>query len=96
MLNAIGHSRRWLIGRTLKETGSITGIAWLIGAGLCGVGLLGMQGLLYAPRGLTLDFFNVVPWAFTAPLPLSVILASTLTVGRMLRKLDPVAVIERR
>jgi ABC-type lipoprotein release transport system permease subunit len=96
VLNAIGHSRRWLIGRTLKETGSITGIAWLIGAGLCGVGLLGMQGFLYAPRGLTLDFFNVVPWAFTAPLPLSVILASTLTVGRMLRKLDPVAVVERR
>jgi ABC-type lipoprotein release transport system permease subunit len=95
VLNAIGHSRRWLIRRTLKETGSVTGIAWLIGATLCGVGLLGMQALLYAPRGLSLDFFNVIPWAFTAPMPLSVVLASALTVGRMLRKLDPVAVIEQ-
>ncbi|MBN2394114.1 MAG: hypothetical protein JXR84_25505 [Anaerolineae bacterium] len=96
VLNAIGHSRRWLIGRTLKETGSVTALAWLIGATLCGIGLLGMQALLYAPRGLSLDLFSLTPWLFTTPLPLSVVLASTVTISRMLRKLDPVTVIERR
>ncbi|MFN2286495.1 MAG: FtsX-like permease family protein, partial [Anaerolineae bacterium] len=96
VLNAIGRSRQWLVGRTLKETSSVTALAWLIGAGLCGLGLLGMQALLYAPRGLTLDFFNMTPWLFTTPLPVSIILASAVTIAQMLRKLDPVTVIERR
>ena len=96
VLNAIGCSRQWLVGRTLKETGSVTALAWLIGATLCGVGLLGMQALLYAPRGLRLDFFSLTPWLFTTPLPLSIILASAVTISQMLRKLDPVTVIERR
>lgn len=96
VLNAIGRSRRWLVGRTVKETGSLTALAWLIGAALCGTGLLGMQALLYAPRGLSLDFANWAPWLFTVPLPLSIVLASAVTIARMLRKLDPVAIIERR
>lgn len=96
VLNAIGRSRRWLIGRTLQETGSMAVLAWLIGAGLCGAGLLIMQTLLYTPRGLTLDFFNLGPWLFTTPLPLSIVLASAVTIAWMLRKLDPVLVIEGR
>lgn len=96
VLNAIGRSRRWLVGRTLKETGSVTALAWFIGAGLCGLGLLGMQTLLYTPRGLILDFSDLTPWLFTTPLPISIVLASAMTISRMLRKLDPVAVIEGR
>jgi putative ABC transport system permease protein/lipoprotein-releasing system permease protein len=96
VLNALGRSRRWLVGRTIKETGSVTALAWLIGAGLCAAGLLLMQALLYAPRGLRLDFFNPTPWLFTLPLPLSIVLASTVTIARMLSRLDPVAVVERR
>jgi hypothetical protein len=36
------------------------------------------------------------PWLFTLPLPLAVVAVSGGLVSRMLRKLDPVAVIERR
>jgi ABC-type antimicrobial peptide transport system permease subunit len=96
ILNAMGHSRRWLVLRTLKETGSVVGLAWVAGAVLCGVGLLGMQSLVYAPRGLTLDFFSLAPWLLTTPVPLAVALASVGTIAWMLSKLDPVAVIERR
>jgi len=96
ILNAVGRSRMWLMWRTLKETGSVIGLAWFIGAALCGVGLLGMQNLVYGPRGLTLDFFNLAPWLLTLPIPLVVILVSTGTIAWMLSKLDPVAVIERR
>ncbi|MFL7791459.1 MAG: FtsX-like permease family protein, partial [Anaerolineae bacterium] len=95
-LNAMGRSRRWLVLRTLKETGSVIGLAWVAGAALCGIGLLGMQSLVYAPRGLTLDFFNLVPWLLTTPVPLAVALASVGTIAWMLSRLDPVAVIERR
>jgi lipoprotein-releasing system permease protein len=96
ILNAIGRSRRWLVLRTMKETSSVVGIAWVVGAVLCGIGLLGMQNLVYAPRGLTLDFFSLSPWLLTLPLPLSVVAASAGVVAWMLHRLDPVSVIERR
>jgi ABC-type antimicrobial peptide transport system permease subunit len=96
ILNAVGRSRLWLVWRTMKEMGSVTGAAWVVGAMLCGICLLGMQRLVYGPRGLTLDFFSLVPWLLTIPLPIAVILASTGTIARMLSRLDPVAVIERR
>jgi hypothetical protein len=96
ILNAMGRSRRWLVLRTLKETGSVVGLAWVAGAVLCGVGLLGMQSFVYAPRGLTLDFFNIAPWLLTTPVPLAVALASVGTIAWMLSRLDPVTVIERR
>jgi ABC-type antimicrobial peptide transport system permease subunit len=95
-LSAIGHGRWWLVWRTLKETGSVIGIAWLVGAALCGIGLLVMQWLWYAPRGLSLDFSNPAPWLLTLPLPLAVTVTSAGTIAWMLSKLDPVAVVERR
>jgi len=96
ILNAAGRSRRWLVLRTIVETGSVVCVAWVVGAALCGIGLLGIQGLVYGPRGLTLDFFNPVPWLLTLPVPLAVILASVGTIAWMLSKLDPVSVIESR
>jgi ABC-type antimicrobial peptide transport system permease subunit len=96
VLNAVGRSRWWLVLRTLKETGGLIGVAWAVGAALCGIGLLSMQRIFYAPRGLNLNFFDPAPWLLTTPVPLAVVLASAGTIGWMLRKLDPVAVIERR
>jgi hypothetical protein len=37
-----------------------------------------------------------MPWLFTLPIPVAVIAASGGLVARMLRRLDPVSVIERR
>jgi ABC-type antimicrobial peptide transport system permease subunit len=96
VLNAVGRSRRWLVWRTMKETGSAVGVAWIVGAALCGVGLLCMQSFVYGPRGLTLSFLDPTPWLLTLPIPLAVILASVGTITWALSRLDPVAVIERR
>jgi hypothetical protein len=96
VLNAMGHSRLRLIWRTVKETGSVVGVAWVFGAGLCGIGLLAMQSLVYGPRGLTLDFFSLTPWLLTTPLPLVTVAAGVGTISWALSRLDPVAVIERR
>ena len=96
VLHAIGRSRLWLVRRTVAETASTVAVAWLASAVVCGIGLAGVQIGLYAPRGLSLNFLNPVPWLFTLPIPLAVVAASGGLVARMLRKLDPVAVIERR
>jgi ABC-type lipoprotein release transport system permease subunit len=96
LLNAVGRSRSWLVLRTIKETGSAVGIAWLIGAAVCMMGITIAQSSIYAPQGLTLDLFNPVPWLFTLPIPLAVIAVGSGTISRTLSRLDPVSVIERR
>jgi hypothetical protein len=96
VLHAIGRSRPWLILRTVKETASTVGLAWLVGAIICLFGLIGFQALVYRPRGLSLDLGDPVPWLFTLPIPLVVVLVGAGTIARTLRRLDPVAIIERR
>ena len=96
LLNAVGRSRSWLVLRTIKETSSAVGIAWLIGAAVCVMGITIAQSSIYAPQGLSLDLFNPVPWLFTLPIPLAVIAVGAGTISRTLSRLDPVSVIERR
>jgi len=96
ILHAVGHSRPWLVLRTVRETGSVVALAWLIGAAVCMVSLVYAQAKVYAPMGLSLDFFNPSPWLFTLPIPLAVITVGAGTIGRTLSKLDPVSIIERR
>jgi hypothetical protein len=96
VLHALGKGRPWLILRTVKETATVAGLAWLIGAAVCVAGLLLAQANIYAPKGLTMDFLNPAPWLFTLPIPLAVVAASAGTIAWALSRLDPVAVIERR
>ena len=96
VLHAIGHSRRWLVLRIARESVSVVAVAWVLGAVLCMTGLIGMQVGVFAPKGMTLNIFNPAPWAFTLPLPLVVVVVGVGLVGWMLRKLDPVSIIERR
>jgi len=96
ILHAMGCRRLWLVLRTAGETTSVVIVAWLIGAAVCMAGLAYLQVGLYAPKGLTLNFFNPAPWLFTLPTPLAVVAVSTGLVAWMLSRLDPVSIIERR
>jgi ABC-type antimicrobial peptide transport system permease subunit len=96
VLHAVGRSRPWLLLRTTRETISVVAIAWLIGAVVCVVSLMYAQTNVYAPMGLSMNLFSLSPWLFTLPIPLAVIAASVGTIGRMLSRLDPVSLIERR
>jgi putative ABC transport system permease protein len=96
VLSALGHSRPWLVLRAAKETGSVVAIAWLISAVIYGISLFCVQAIVYAPKGIGLNLFISIPWLFTFPIPLAVILASAGTIAQVLRGLDPVTVIERR
>jgi len=96
ILHAMGHSRHWLVVRTLGEAASVVAVAWLLGAAVCLTGLVFMQTNVYAPKGLTLDLFSPAPWLFTLPMPLAVVTVSGGLVAWMLARLDPVSIIERR
>jgi ABC-type lipoprotein release transport system permease subunit len=96
ILYAVGHGRAGLIVRTVRESVGVAGAAWLFGAACCVALLLGAHTIVYAPRGMTLDLTNTVPWLFTLPIPLAVVVASAGTIAWALSRLDPVAVVERR
>jgi ABC-type lipoprotein release transport system permease subunit len=96
VLHAVGRGRPWLTLRAAKESGSVVAVGWLIGAALCMAGLACAQASVYTPRGLSLNLTNPAPWLFTIPIPLAVVAASAGTISRLLSKLDPVAMIERR
>jgi len=96
ILHAVGHSHGWLVLRAVKETASVIAVAWLIGAAVCLALMVFAQANVYAPAGVRMDLFNLGPWLFTLPIPLTVLAASTGTIARMLSKLDPVSIIERR
>jgi hypothetical protein len=93
---AVGHSRAALLARSLRESASITAVAWLVAAAICIAGLLCFQTYVFAPVGTSVDLANPTPWLFTLPIPLAVVAASAGTIGWALNRLDPVAVIERR
>jgi len=96
ILHAIGRSQPWLVFRTVRETVSTIGLAWLLSAIVCGLGLAYVQAAVYAPKGLEMNILSPAPWLFTLPLPLAVIGVSGGLASRTLRKLDPVSVVERR
>ncbi|MFC1975173.1 FtsX-like permease family protein [Chloroflexota bacterium] len=96
LLHALGFQRLRLVGRALRETAFTTGAAWGISLILCLIGLVYLQFVFFIPKGLHLNFFNPLPWLFTAPIPVAVLLVTAGTTARMLSKLDPVSIIERR
>jgi ABC-type lipoprotein release transport system permease subunit len=96
ILHAVGRSRSWLVLRTTRETLGVVVVAWLLGAAMCLASLLYGQANIYAPMGLSMDLANLTPWLFTLPIPMAVVAAGTGTISRMLRKLDPVSIVERR
>ncbi len=96
VLNALGFGRLELVWRVARENLFTTGAAWLVGLLGCAIVLAYLQYGLYTPAGLRLNFFNPTPWLFTLPIPVAVFVVSTGTIARMLSRLDPVSIIERR
>jgi len=96
VLNALGLSRLQLVKRIVRETLFTTGAAWLVTVVGCAAILLGLQYGFYIPSGLRLDLFNLTPWFYTLPVPVTVLAVSAGAVTWALSRLDPVAVIERR
>jgi ABC-type lipoprotein release transport system permease subunit len=96
VLSALGFSRLRLMGRIVRETLFTTGAAWLVTVVGCAAILLGLQYGVYVPSGVRFNLFNLTPWLYTLPVPVAVFIVSAATIGRMLARLDPVSIIERR
>lgn len=95
-LSAIGYQRNGLLLRVLGEVGVLCVLGWLLGSLLTVGTLLSIKGIIMTPRGLLLDPYDLSAYQFTLPLPLAIAAFSLLAIGRRLRRLDPVSIIERR
>ncbi|MCP4548708.1 MAG: ABC transporter permease [bacterium] len=95
VLHALGFNRLQLVWRTLREAVFTTSAAWGISVVLCLIGML-YQFNAFQSRGLSFDLLNPLPWLFTLPIPIAVLVVSTAAVAQKLVKLDPVSIIERR
>lgn len=96
VLYALGFNRKQLVRRLLGETSYIIGITWGINALLFLAAMIGFQYGLYKPMGLTFNIFELTPWLYTLPIPIAMLASSTLTTFRMLSKLDPISIVDRR
>ena len=96
ILYIIGYGRLWLAYRTARESAGVVFAAWLLSVILGGIGLIGMQVFVFAPKGMTFNIFHPAPWVYAIILPLMVILVSSSLISRTLRSFDPVTIIEGR
>lgn len=96
LLTAMGYTRKRLLGRIIRETSLMVVGGWVLGA-ICTVGLLNLLNLLvFAPRGLLLNPYDIGSYAYTMPLPITVLAFASITAGSRLLSFDPVAIIERK
>jgi len=96
LLQAIGYTRRWLVGRVLRETTIVLLGGWVIGVFMAILLLWGVKATLMDPNAFALDPLDPVAYAYTIPVPIAVLLAATMTVFLRFKRFDPVAVVERR
>ncbi len=93
---AVGHQRGPLVRKLALETAAIAGSSWILGLaiGLGGVALY--RHLWLEPRGIVMHVLDARPLLYSLSVPVFSTLTGALALGRRLRRMDPVAVIQRR
>jgi ABC-type antimicrobial peptide transport system permease subunit len=95
-LAAIGYQRGALLLRVLGETTILSAIGWALGSLVTLGVLLAIKAVIMNPRGLLLNPYDLAAYRFTLPLPLTIAAFALIAIGQRMKKLDPVAIIEKR
>lgn len=95
ILHAAGLSKGWLIRRLTMEAAALASAGWAMGVGLSWLVLYVLQAALFAPRGHDLNVISWAPIVAAIPIPVTAVGSTSVSVKRVLSRLDPVAVVER-
>jgi hypothetical protein len=96
ILLAIGHTKRRLFRMVVGETALMMTLSWALGLAL-GYAVFGaFRGIVLLPRGIPIPFWHLGPLLVSAALPAVAQGFAVVTVIGRLKRLDPVAIIERR
>lgn len=94
MLEALGHSRKMIIGRAFLEMGVICFSSFLLGLALAFLGCWGLNQAFLIRYGIPLTLWASDYPAKLLPLPVAITLFSVIPVWRLLSKVDPLTLIE--
>ncbi len=96
LLQAIGYTKRQILGRVLTETALVVLGGWFFGL-FVSLGALKLADLvLMQPKAFALEILDPKAYLYTIPLPVCIFLVAGGTVLMRFRGFDPVGVVERR
>ena len=96
LLQALGYTKRQLLRRVLAETVAVILLGWSLGVGLAYLGLKIIDARLMRPSAFALDPLDPGAFAYTATVPVAILLVAFFTVARRFSAYDPVGIVERR
>lgn len=96
LLAALGYSRTRIIAKTFMESVGMVVIGWGIGVVFAELVYRIVNQLVFKQAAYGLTVFEWRTILFSLPVPIAVIMFSTVTVLWKLVRLDPVAIIEKR
>jgi ABC-type lipoprotein release transport system permease subunit len=96
LLQALGYTKRQLIGRVLKESALVVTFGWLMGIGFAYLMLLIVKRTLMDPNAFYIATADLVALQYTVPIPAAIMIVAAATVILRFRRFDPVGVVERR
>ena len=92
----MGRRRRRVVGKIALETLGAAVAAWALGLGLGFAFLLAYQRLVLEPKAILIRLLDAYPIELASALPLIAAATSVLVLAWRVRRMDPVAVIQRR
>lgn len=95
LLHAAGYDRRSLTRRLGLEIVTITGIGWASGFLLSIAASILLNGALATAGRPIINLANPAPFLLTLPIPFAIVGWVTISVRRVLNRLDAVAIVER-
>jgi hypothetical protein len=96
LLLAVGRTRARLAGKVAAETAIASAAAWALGLALGWACLAIYRDRVLAPRAILVDLAHPYAVALATALPAVAAAASAAVLALRLRRIDPVAVIQRR
>jgi len=96
LLQALGYTKRAILGRVMGEMTVVVIGGWVAGV-VVAYGLLNVvKATLMDPRAFMLNPLDRTAYFYTLPVPLAIYTVALVTVWQRFRTFDPVAVVERR
>jgi len=96
LLQALGYTKKQLLQRVLRETTWVLVLGWAIGIAATYGTLQIADNVMMYPHAYALNTTDPIALRYTIPIPISILVVSTLTIFLRFRKFDPVGVVERR
>lgn len=96
LLLAVGHPRRRLMQKLAAEGLLVALLGWSLGL-LLGLGVVAAyRALVLEPRGILMQLLDLRPLAASLAVPLLATVVGALALRARIRRMDPVAVLQRR